>query len=375
MDDAPIPLLDLSAQNHPLLPEVREAFERLFAKNAFVLGDEVQRFEAEIAPLTGARHAIGVSSGTDALILALMALGIGPGDEVVTSPFTFFASGGSIARLGAKPVFCDIDPATFNLDPNTVPAVVTERTRAIMPVHLFGQPCDMSVLLPLAEAFSIPVVEDAAQAIGATTAIGPVGALGQIGAFSFYPTKNLGCFGDAGLVTTNDDELAERMRMLRVHGSKERYVHEMVGANFRIDALQAAVLRVKLPHLAAWTDARRRHAALYDLCFMESGLAPGFVKTPRRAIEGHVYNQYVIRVPRRDELRRHLADRKIGSEIYYPIPLHLQACFASLGQGAGSFPETERACAEVLALPVYPELEPAQIERVVSAIADFFGVS
>lgn len=373
MSEPAIPLLDLSAQNQPLLPEVRAAFERLFARNAFVLGDEVARFEAEIAQVTGTRHALGVSSGTDALVLALMALGVGPGDEIVTSPFTFFATAGAIARVGAKPVFSDIDPVTFNLDPQAVPAVVTDRTRAIMPVHLYGQPSDPS-LYELAAAFSLPVIEDAAQAIGAWTEGGPVGSLGAIGAFSFYPTKNLGCFGDAGLVTTNDDALCETMKMLRVHGSRERYVHELVGANFRIDALQAAVLRVKLPHLAAWTEARRRHAALYDVCFLESGLAPGIVRPPRRVQAGHVFNQYVVRVPRRDELRGYLSDRRIGSEVYYPIPLHLQKCFAHLEKPAGSFPETERACAEVLALPIFPELEPAQIERVVSAIADFYGV-
>lgn len=374
MTDGAIPLLDLSAQNQPLLPDVREAFERLFATNAFVLGDEVTRFEMEIAPVCGARHALGVSSGTDALVLALMALGVGRGDEVVTSPFTFFATAGSIARVGARPVFCDIDPVTFNLDAQAVPATVTERTRAIMPVHLYGQPCEMGVLRELGSAFSIPIVEDAAQAIGAATPAGAVGGLGAVGAFSFYPTQNLGCFGDAGLVTTNDDVLADKMRMLRVHGSKERYVHELVGANFRIDALQAAVLRVKLPHLAGWTEARRRHAALYDLYFLEAGLAPEIVRTPRRVHDGHVYNQYVIRVPQRDELRRHLTDRRIGSEVYYPIPLHLQRCFSSLGKPAGSFPETERAAAEVLALPVYPELEAQQIERVVGAIGDFYGV-
>ena len=374
MTDSAIPLLDLSAQNHPLLPEVREAFERLFAKNAFVLGDEVTRFEAEIAPVCGAGHALGVSSGTDALVLALMALGVGRGDEVVTSPFTFFATAGSIARVGARPVFCDIDPVTFNLDPHAVSAAVTERTRAIMPVHLYGQPCEMGVLRELANAFSIPIIEDAAQAIGATTPGGPVGALGSIGAFSFYPTKNLGCFGDAGLVTTNDDVLAEKMRMLRVHGSRERYMHELVGANFRIDALQAAVLRVKLPHLSEWTEARRRHAALYDLYFLESGLAPDVVRTPKRVHDGHVYNQYVVRVPQRDELRRYLGDRRIGTEVYYPIPLHLQRCFSALGLPEGSFPEAERAASQVLALPVYPELAPEQIERVVAAIGDFYGV-
>jgi dTDP-4-amino-4,6-dideoxygalactose transaminase len=373
----PIPLLDLTAQNGPLLPAVRESFDRLFAKNAFVLGTEVDAFEREMASAIGCAHAIGVSSGTDALIAALMALGVGPGDEVVTSSFTFFATGGSIARLGATPVFVDIDPVTYNLDLSQVPPAVTERTRAIMPVHLYGQPADMSILRELAGAFSIPLVEDAAQAIFAATDIGQVGTLGALGCFSFYPTKNLGCFGDAGLVTTDDGDLAERVRMIRVHGSRQRYVHEMVGANFRIDALQAAVLRVKLPHVAGWTEARRRNASLYDLLFMESGLSPHHVRTPKRVSPGHVYHQYVIRVPEvngrgRDALRAFLTSRKIGTDVYYPIPLHQQQCFASLPHG--KLPETERAANEVLALPIYAELRGDQIERVVETIAEFFGL-
>jgi dTDP-4-amino-4,6-dideoxygalactose transaminase len=371
----PIPLLDLTAQNGPLLPAVREAFDRLFAKNAFVLGSEVEAFEQEIAASIGCAHAIGVSSGTDALIAALMALGVGQGDEVVTTSFTFFATGGAIARLGAKPVFVDIDPVTFNLDLGQVPAAVTERTRAIMPVHLYGQPCDMSILRELAGAFSIPLIEDAAQSIGAVTDYGQAGTLGAIGCFSFYPTKNLGGFGDAGLCTTDDSDLALRLRMLRVHGSRQRYVHELVGGNFRIDALQAAVLRVKLPYLAGWIEARREHASLYDLLFLESGLAPQYVTTPKRVAPGHTYHQYVIRVPEvpgksRDELRAFLTSRKIGTDVYYPIPLHQQHCFASLN--TGPLPETERAAREVLALPIFAELRIEQVERVVDTIAEFF---
>ena len=370
-EPAPIPLLDLAAQNGPLLHEVRAAFERVFAKNAFILGQEVEFFEREVAAYIGVKHAIGVSSGTDALLVAMMALGIGPGDEVVTSPFTFVATGGSIARLGARPVFVDIDPETFNLDAGAVGTALSERTRAIMPVHLFGQPCDMSALNSISEAFSVPLIEDAAQAIGAHHALGPIGALGALACFSFYPSKNLGGFGDGGLVTTNDDALAERVRALRTHGGERRYYHAFIGGNFRLDALQGAVLRVKLPHVTRWMHDRRKNAALYDLLFLEEDLPEGSLVTPFRVEPGHVFNQYVIRVRSRDRLRAHLTDRRIGSEIYYPRPLHLQECFRALGQGEGSFPESERAASEVLALPIYAELEQEQIERVVSEVAGF----
>jgi dTDP-4-amino-4,6-dideoxygalactose transaminase len=364
-------LLDLTAENAPLLPEIRQAFDRVFAKNAFVLGQEVAFFEREVAAYLGVKHAIGVSSGTDALLVAMMALGIGPGDEVVTSPFSFFATAGCIARLGAKPVFVDIDPVTYNLDASAVGAALSEHTRAIMPVHLYGQPADMSALRSISEAFAVPIVEDAAQAVGAQHALGPVGGLGSLAGFSFYPTKNLGAFGDGGLVTTNDDDLAQRVRILRVHGGERRYYHAVIGGNFRLDGLQGAVLRVKLPHVTKWTDARRKNAGLYDLLFLEEDLPEGALSTPKKVEEGHVYNQYVVRVRDRDRLKQHLVDRKIGCEVYYPLPLHLQECFANLGYGVGSFPESERAANEVLALPIHPALTQDQLERVVSEIGSF----
>jgi dTDP-4-amino-4,6-dideoxygalactose transaminase len=383
-DESPIPLLDLKAENAPLLPEIREAFERVFAKNAFVLGQEVEFFEKEVAAYLGVKHAIGVSSGTDALLVAMMALGVGPEDEVVTSTFSFFATAGCISRLGARPVFVDVDPVTLNIDATAVGAALSDRTRAIMPVHLYGQPADMSALKAISEAFAVPIVEDAAQAIGAHHALGPVGGLGALAGFSFYPTKNLGGFGDGGLVTTDDDTLAERVRILRVHGGERRYYHAVIGGNFRLDGLQGAALRVKLPHLTAWTEGRKKNAQLYDLLFLEEDLPEGALITPKRIEPGHVYNQYVIRVrdpihgpaspgtpALRDRLRAHLTDRRIGSEVYYPLPLHLQDCFASLGYGLGSFPEAERAAGEVLALPVHQATTQGQIERVVTEIGRF----
>ena len=374
--DRAIALLDLTAENAPLLPEIREAFERVFAKNAFVLGQEVEFFEREIAAYLGVRHAIGVSSGTDALLVAMMALGIGAAedgerDEVITSPFSFFATAGCISRLGARPVFVDIDPVTFNLDASAVGAALGDRTKCILPVHLYGQPADMSALRAISEAFAVPIIEDAAQAIGAQHANGSVGGLGALGCFSFYPTKNLGAFGDAGLVTTNDDELAQKVRVLRVHGGERRYFHAVIGGNFRLDGLQGAVLRVKLPHLTTWTDARKKNASLYDVLFLEEDLPDGALVTPKRVEAGHVYNQYVVRVRDRDRLKAHLAAQKIASEVYYPLPLHLQECFEKLGYGPGAFPEAERASREVLALPLHPTLAPGDIERVVSEIGRF----
>jgi dTDP-4-amino-4,6-dideoxygalactose transaminase len=368
MSDRAIALLDLGAENAPLLPEIRAAFERVFEKNAFVLGQEVEFFEREVAAYLGVKHAIGVSSGTDALLVAMMALGVGPGDEVVTTPFSFFATAGCVARLGAKPVFVDIDPVTFNLDATAVGAALGDRTKCILPVHLYGQPADMSALRAISEAFSVPILEDAAQAIGATHALGPVGGLGALAGFSFYPTKNLGAFGDAGLVTTNDDDLAQRVRVLRVHGGERRYYHAMIGGNFRLDGLQGAVLRVKLPHLTKWADARKEHASLYDVLFQEEDVPEGALIPPKRVEAGHVYHQYVVRVRDRDRVKAHLADRKIASEVFYPLPLHLQECFEYLGYGAGSFPEAERAAREVLALPVHPMLTEDELERVVTEI-------
>jgi dTDP-4-amino-4,6-dideoxygalactose transaminase len=365
-----IPLLDLEAQNEPLLAEIREAIERVVRSQRFILGPEVDTLERELEAHLGVPHAIGVSSGTDALLVALMALGIGPGDEVVTTPFSFFATAGCIARVGARPVFADIDPVSMNLDPTLAAEAIGEHTRAIMPVHLFGQPADVTAL----RNPGIPIIEDAAQAIGARTAQGSAGALGDLGCFSFFPSKNLGAFGDAGLVTARDADLAERVRVLRVHGGKPKYFHEIVGGNFRLDAIQAAVLRVKLPHLDRWADVRRRNAELYDRLFADAALDPQLLAPPRRVEPGHVYNQYVIRTSRRDALREHLTSRGIGTEIYYPRPLHLQGCFAHLGHREGDFPESERASREALALPVFPELGEARARRVAETVISFLGV-
>ena len=365
-----IPLLDLEAQNEPLLAEIREAIERVVRSQRFILGPEVDTLERELEAHLGVPHAIGVSSGTDALLVALMALGIGPGDEVVTTPFSFFATAGCIARVGARPVFADIDPVSMNLDPTLAAEAIGEHTRAIMPVHLFGQPADVTAL----RNPGIPIIEDAAQAIGARTAQGSAGALGDLGCFSFFPSKNLGAFGDAGLVTARDADLAERVRVLRVHGGKPKYFHEIVGGNFRLDAIQAAVLRVKLPHLDRWADVRRRNAELYDRLFADAAVDPPLLATPRRVEPGHAYNQYVIRTSRRDALREHLTSRGIGTEIYYPRPLHLQGCFAHLGHREGDFPESERASREALALPVFPELGEARARRVAETVISFLGV-
>jgi dTDP-4-amino-4,6-dideoxygalactose transaminase/acetyltransferase-like isoleucine patch superfamily enzyme len=373
--DGPIPLLDLAAQNHPLLPELRAAFERVVAHGGFILGKEVEAFEAAVAAELGVSHAVGVSSGTDALLVALMALGVGPGDEVVTTPFSFFATAGCIARLGARPVFVDIDRATYNLDVRLVGAAITPRTKAILPVHLFGQPCDVRPLQELACARGLPIVEDAAQAIGATTAHGPVGKLGAIGCFSFFPSKNLGAFGDGGLCTTEDPDLAERLRVLRAHGGKPKYHHATIGGNFRLDALQAAILSVKLPHLRTWAQGRAQNAARYTALFAEAkrrhGLDDATLGLPVAREPGHVWNQYVIRTARRDALRKHLTERRIGTEIYYPVPLHRQACFADLGYAEGSLPEAEGAAREVLALPIFPELGEDRLQAVVQAVVSF----
>ncbi|HJK94543.1 MAG TPA: DegT/DnrJ/EryC1/StrS family aminotransferase [Polyangiaceae bacterium LLY-WYZ-15_(1-7)] len=366
---APIPMLDVVAQNAPLEEGIRAAFDRVFTSGRFIMGPEVQALEEELAAYLGATHAIGVSSGTDALIVALMALDVGPGDEVITTPFTFFATGGAIARLGAEPVFVDIDDATFNLDPAKVAAARTERTKAVLPVHLFGQSCDMRALR--AAAGDLPIVEDAAQALGARCCEGAVGTLGAFGCFSFFPSKNLGAFGDGGLVTTMDDALAEKARVLRVHGAKPKYFHAVVGGNFRLDALQAAILRAKLPALEGWHEGRQANAALYDRLFAEAGLPPGRLRTPARVHARHVYNQYVIRTDRRDALQAHLKERGIATAIYYPRPLHLQACFADLGYAPGDLPVAERACEEVLALPVFPELGEARVCRVAETVIAF----
>lgn len=361
-----VPLLDLKAQYASLRGEIREAMDRVCEAQQFILGPEVEGLESEIARMCGVRHAIGVSSGTDALLVSLMALGVGRGDEVITSPYSFFATAGVVARLGAVPVFVDIERETFNIQPGQLAARITPRTKAIIPVHLFGRVAELGTM----RAPGIPVIEDAAQAIGATDAQGrPAGSIGTMGCFSFFPTKNLGGFGDGGMVVTNDDRLAESLRVLRVHGGKPKYHHEVVGGNFRLDALQAAVLRVKWRHLGDWSAARRGIAERYRKLFAEAGLE-GKVGLPGDA-PGHVYNQFVIRSERRDALRAHLEAGGVGTEIYYPVPLHLQGCFSGLGHAAGAFPNAEAASAETLALPIYPELSEGQQRHVVGCIRRF----
>jgi dTDP-4-amino-4,6-dideoxygalactose transaminase len=337
----------------------------------FIMGPEIDALESELAVLLGVKHAIAVSSGTDALLLALMTLGIGPGDEVITTTFSFFATAGAIVRVGATPVLVDIDPATFNIDPAQAAAAITPRTKAIMPVHLFGLAADMDPIMAAADRAGIPVIEDAAQAIGSAYKSRPLGAIGALGCFSFFPSKNLGAFGDAGLLTTEDDELAARATLLRTHGMKPKYYHHVVGANFRMDAMQAAVLRVKAPHLAGWTEGRRANASRYRALFRAAGLEENVrlpIEPPDRS---HIFNQFVIRTGDRDGLKSHLDQNGIGNEIYYPVPFHLQPCFSNLGFRQGAFPHAERAAQESLAIPVYGELTLDQQEAVVSAIGQF----
>ncbi len=366
-----IPFLDLAAQNGPLFDRIRTAFERVAADNRFILGPEVEAFEREVAGIVGVRNAIGVSSGTDALLISLMALGVGAGHEVITTPFSFFATAGCIARLGARPVFVDIEPGTGNLDASLVTPAVTARTKAVLAVHLYGQPCDLRSLQRVCQQHGLWLVEDAAQAIGARRDGLSAGAAGILGCFSFFPSKNLGAFGDAGLVATDSEELAERIRSLRVHGASPKYFHALIGGNFRLDALQAAILRAKLPYLASWTGARRRNALLYDRLFQEAGLPAEVLRTPLRVTEEHVYNQYVIRTNKRDALRDHLGAQRIGCEVYYPRPLHLQKCFDYLGNAAGSFPNAELAADQVLALPVFPELGDERVRHIAAVVVDF----
>jgi len=365
-----IPLLDLRAQYESIRPEVEEAVRRVFESQQFILGPDVAALEQEVAAYCGVRHAVGCGSGTDALLLALRALGIGPGDEVLTTPFTFFATAGAIANAGARPVFADIDPATFNLDPARARAAMERhpRIKAVLPVHLYGLCADMDPLLDLARQRGTPVIEDAAQAIGAEYRGRRAGSMGAIGCFSFFPTKNLGGAGEGGILTTNDSALAERLRALRVHGSRVRYFHDEVGTNSRLDTLQAAVLRVKLRRLEEWTSRRIRIAALYREKLPAPVVAPPLPPWPAR----HVYHQFVIRAPQRDRLRQHLAAAGIGSEIYYPLPLHRQQCFAPLGYGEGAFPESERASREVLALPIYAELPQDAVLEICGAIGAFY---
>jgi dTDP-4-amino-4,6-dideoxygalactose transaminase len=364
-------MLDVAAQNGPLVERLVDKAAEVIRSGRYILGPEVEAFEREVAEYIGVEHAVGVSSGTDALLVALMALGIGAGDEVITTPFSFFATAGCIARVGATPVFVDIRPDTFNLDVEKTEASVTKRTKAILPVHLFGQACDMVALQQLAGKYDLPLIEDAAQAIGTKSAMGPVGGLGAYGCFSFFPSKNLGGFGDAGLVTTDDPDLADKARVIRAHGSKPKYYHSMIGGNFRIDALQAALLRVKLPALEEWTSLRRQNADRYDAAFAAARLDQSVLTTPVRRFEGHIYNQYVIRTSQRDALQAHLNERKIATAIYYPVPLHRQKCFADLGYGVGSLPVAERASEEVLALPIFAGLGQTRQDRIIDAVIRF----
>jgi dTDP-4-amino-4,6-dideoxygalactose transaminase len=364
-----VKLLDLQAQYLPLRNEIRRAIDEVCDQQALVLGPTVERFEKNLAAYCGTKHAIGVSSGTDALLCSLMALGIKPGDEVICPAFTFFATAGCIARLGAVPVFCDIDLATFNVDPKSIKTKLTKKTRAIMPVHLFGQLARMEAVNDLAKSHDIPVIEDAAQAIGATRNGKKACAHGLAGCLSFYPTKNLGAFGDAGAICTSDDRFAEVCRKLRVHGSGHTYHHEMIGGMFRIAAIQAAVLDVKLKYLDKWNTERAANAAIYNKAFKGSKV----IAPPIEAGNESIYNQYVVRVPDRDAVKKRIAERGIGTAIYYPIPLHLQECFTYLGHVEGDFPESERACREVLALPVYPELAKEQVEYVAKELLAAIG--
>ena len=366
-----VPLLDLQAQHRPLRDELVAAMTRVADSQRFIMGPEIERLESELARLLGVRQAIAVSSGTDALLLALMALGITAGDEVVTTTYSFFATAGAIVRVGARPVLVDIDPVTFNIDPAQAAAAMTPRTKAILPVHLFGLSADLDPIMDAAERAGILVVEDAAQAIGATYKSRTVGGIGAFGCFSFFPSKNLGAFGDAGLLTTNDDRLAHRARLLRNHGMEPKYYHHVVGGNFRMDALQAAVLRVKAPHLDSWTEARRANANRYRQLFREAGL-DGVVALPvEPPNRRHIFNQFVIRTPDRDGLKKYLDAQGIGNEVYYPVPFHLQPCFEALGHRRGDFPHAERAANESLAIPIYGELTSEQQHAVVSAIAAF----
>ncbi len=382
-----VPLLDLEAHHAPLRDAIDAALRGALDANAFILGPTVARFEEQIAAHLGVPHAVGVSSGTDALVVSLLAAGIGAGHEVVTTPFTFFATAGAILRVGARPVFVDIDPETYNIDASRVPDVTTERTGAVLPVHLFGRAAPMTSLLAWGHERRLTVIEDAAQALGTLVpdpehgAARPAGALGDFGCFSFFPSKNLGAAGDGGLVVCRDAQRWERVRRLRVHGASRPHHHEEVGGNFRLDALQAAILAVKLPRLESWLERRRANAARYRRLFLASGLAregavyPTFdhpVVLPDAA-PGHSYNQFVVRAGDRDGLARHLGARAIGHAVYYPRPLHLQPALAELGHVAGAFPEAERAAAEVLALPIYPELSEEQACEVVDAAVSFFG--
>jgi dTDP-4-amino-4,6-dideoxygalactose transaminase len=372
-----VPLLDLKPQFAALEADIRRQIDDVLASQHFILGPKVEELEQKLAAYCNVKHALGVSSGTDAILLALWAVGVGPGDEVITTPYTFFATAGCIARLGARPVFVDVQPDSMNLDPAAAIAAMGPQTRAVLPVHLFGRCVDMAPLVEAARAHNIPVIEDAAQALGSEYRGQRAGGLGTIGCFSFFPSKNLGAFGDAGLVTTNDTALYERMKLMRAHGAQPKYFHKMVGGNFRLDALQAAVLLAKLPHLDGWTGARQRHVDAYRPVFAAAGLTaphgPVMLPAPVAAGDRHVWNQFVIRGPRRDELMAHLKEAGVQTEIYYPRPMHLQACFAELGGREGQCPVAEACARDSLALPVYPELPTGAIAYVVDQVRAFYA--
>ncbi len=386
-----VPLLDLKPQYYSLKNQLDEAVLRIAESQQFILGSELNKMEEEFESYLNCKHAFGVSSGTDALLLALMAIDIKPDDEVIVPTYSFFATAGVVARLSAKPVLVENDPITFNIDPDDFENKITSKTKAVIPVHLFGQSAEMDKIMQIAEKHNLIVIEDAAQAIGTQYKDGRfVGTIGHIGCFSFFPSKNLGCFGDGGLITTNDDKLAEIIRIKRVHGGEPKYYHKVIGGNFRLDALQAAVLRVKLPHLQSWTDKRKYNANLYNRLFIEAGLAEETGKTtfdeknkvllPKAIYENidglknyHIYNQYIIRVEKRDQLREFLNKKEIGTEIYYPVPFHLQECFRYLNYNKGDFPISEFSANTSLAIPIYPELTDEQIKYVVQTINEFFN--
>jgi len=376
-----IPLLDLKAQYLTIKDEIKQAIDEVLESQIFILGPKVEELEQNIAVYTGTKYAIGVSSGTDALLVSLMAINIKPGDEIITSPFTFFSTAGVIARLNAKPVFADIDPVTYNINPLKIEPVITKKTKAIIPIHLFGQCADMDPILEIAKKYNLYVIEDAAQSISAEYKGKRAGSMGDLGIFSFFPSKNLGGYGDGGMVVTNNEGLYEKVKILRVHGSKPKYYHKIVGGNFRLDSLQAAVLLVKLKYLDLWSQKRRENAVYYDRRFEESGLVEeGFIKNPKAVYKDsgdrnyHIYNQYTIWAKERNNVQKFLNENGIGTEIYYPLPLHLQECFKNLGYGRGDFPQSEEASENVLSLPIYPELNNDQRDYIIKKITQFYKI-
>ncbi|RPI71101.1 MAG: DegT/DnrJ/EryC1/StrS family aminotransferase [Ignavibacteriales bacterium] len=385
-----VPLLDLQPQYNVLKKELDEAILKVAESQYFILGPEVEKMEKSLCEYLNCKYSVGISSGTDALLIALMAIDIKPGDEVIVPDYSFFATAGVVARLNAVPVFADVDPVTFNINPSDFEKKITGKTKAVIPVHLYGQSCDMDPIMEISAKHKIKVIEDAAQAIGVQYKDGrAVGTIGDIGCFSFFPSKNLGCFGDGGLVTTNDKDLAEKLKLLRVHGGVKKYYHKIIGGNFRLDALQAAVISVKLPHLDSWSEARRKNARFYNKLFIEAGLSeqegkisfddknkvllPVALYNSSGVRNYHIYNQYIIRVQNRDGLKEYLTQNNIGNEIYYPVPFHEQECFSYLDYKTGDFPVAESLAASTLALPVYPELSGEQMEYVVKTINDFFS--